>query len=101
MNFQGNIAYDTNILGEAPRSFKVAFFDFLDKKVKSQKGIEVTFFQPRQIESVKPNYDYKNDCYTLNFYGRVKRASARNFILQDPEDPDSVMFMHGKVVFVI
>jgi len=33
----------------------------------------------------------------LNFYGRVKEASARNFILLDPEDPDSVILMHGKV----
>jgi len=49
------------------------------------------------IESVKPKYDEKYDCYTLNFYGRVKEASARNFILHNPDDPDSVILMHGKV----
>jgi len=31
---QANIGYDTNILGEAPRTFKVTFYDFLEKKVR-------------------------------------------------------------------
>lgn len=30
---KASISYSTNILGEAPRCFKVAFYDFLERKV--------------------------------------------------------------------
>ena len=37
------------------------------------------------------------DCYTLNFYGRVKKASAKNFQIIIPGDTDNILLQHGKV----
>jgi hypothetical protein len=82
-------------MGEMPRFFKVEFFDFLQNEVEKK-----SFFEQKmsKIVSLKPNYDPVKDCYTLNFYGRARRASARNFILTDPDNTEEVILMHGKVL---
>jgi len=78
------ITYDTNIMGDVPRNFVFDFYDFLES-------------QDNKLISVKPEYNRERDCYTLNFYGRAKVASARNFHLVMPTDLDSIILMHGKV----
>jgi len=44
-----------------------------------------------------PKYDADKDCYTLNFYGKAKVPSARNFILTFPHNQDNIILLQGKV----
>mmetsp|Transcript_13210 Transcript_13210/g.20598 ORF Transcript_13210/g.20598 Transcript_13210/m.20598 type:complete len:105 (+) Transcript_13210:1627-1941(+) len=61
-----------------------------------------------KFENMQPRYNEARGCYTLNFYGRVQKASARNFqLVQSPleeeeEEPDEDMedmplLTHGKI----
>jgi hypothetical protein len=45
---------------------------------------------------VKPEWNSQLECYCLNFYGRVKKASARNFQLVYEDDNDNILLQHGK-----
>ena len=58
--------------------------------------------------NVPPKYNSSRGCYTLNFFGRVNKASARNFQLsrraidsedEDEEEVDESEFLlsHGKM----
>jgi ribosomal protein L17 len=64
------IQYDSNFFAEKPRSFRVSFYDFMrnDNDTVTHK-----------FENLQPRYNEARGCYTLNFYGRVQKASARNF----------------------
>jgi len=66
------IEYDSNFFAEKPRSFRVSFHDFMrnDSETITHK-----------FENMQPRYNEARGCYTLNFYGRVQKASARNFQL--------------------
>eukprot|EP01017_Pseudomicrothorax_dubius_P046241 TRINITY_DN8112_c0_g1_i3.p1 TRINITY_DN8112_c0_g1~~TRINITY_DN8112_c0_g1_i3.p1 ORF type:complete len:525 (-),score=110.13 TRINITY_DN8112_c0_g1_i3:162-1736(-) len=79
----GRIIYETNVMGQQPRFFSCEIQDFLDNKLKTMKN-------------VRPDYNPKKECYQLNFYGRARLASARNFQMVIPDDPDSILLMHGK-----
>jgi tubby-related protein 1 len=69
-------------MGECPRYF----------------GIELIHDnQAHKLENLKPEFNQDMDCYCLNFYGRVKKASAKNFQIICPEDPDNIILQHGKV----
>lgn len=61
------IEYDTNFFAEKPRSFRVKVVDDLAKQTE------------RYFENLTPKFNEQRGCYTLNFYGRVSKASARNF----------------------
>lgn len=64
------IEYDSNFFAEKPRSFRVSFYDFLRNDSE-----HIT----HKFENMQPRYNEARGCYTLNFYGRVQKASARNF----------------------
>jgi hypothetical protein len=78
------VHYDSNILGEGPRSLQVWLTD-----EATQSKVE--------LRNVQPKWNERTECYTLNFYGRVSRASAKNFQLVMPDDPDTIYLMFGKV----
>jgi len=78
----GVIKYETNIMGECPRYFNVEVYN--DKEV-------------HKLENLKPEWNKDMECYCLNFYGRVKKASARNFQLIFPDDEDNIILQHGKI----
>jgi hypothetical protein len=63
------VEYDTNFFAEKPRAFKICQYD---TKKKEPKIIH-------KFENVPPKFNEKRGCYTLNFFGRVSKASARNF----------------------
>ena len=63
------IEYDSNFFAEKPRSFRVSFHDFI------MNDDSIT----HKFENMQPRYNEARGCYTLNFYGRVQKASARNF----------------------
>eukprot|EP00658_Telonema_sp_P-2_P071674 TRINITY_DN60904_c0_g1_i1.p1 TRINITY_DN60904_c0_g1~~TRINITY_DN60904_c0_g1_i1.p1 ORF type:complete len:397 (+),score=83.56 TRINITY_DN60904_c0_g1_i1:90-1193(+) len=51
----------------------------------------------QEIENVPPRWNEKHNCYMLNFSGRVKKASVKNFILSPPDQPDHQILLFGKV----
>jgi tubby and related proteins len=78
------IKFETNILGESPRSLSVEAWN--------EETKEMTKFK-----NLPPKWNERTECYTLNFYGRVSRASAKNFQLIMPEDTETVYLMFGKI----
>ena len=90
------IEYDSNFFAEKPRSFRVSFHDFM------MNSESVT----HRFENMQPKYNEARGCYTLNFYGRVNKASARNFQLIPSNDEDlegemgdneMPLLTHGKI----
>jgi len=83
------IEYDSNFFAEKPRSFRISICDY----EKNSFNINIAF------ENMAPKYNEARGCYTLNFFGRVNKASARNFqmILSDCDNDDDMYLTHGKV----
>jgi len=69
-------------MGECPRYFKLNLI--------SEGSLHM-------LENLKPEWNEEMDCYCLNFYSRVKKASAKNFQIVYPDDPDNIILQHGKV----
>jgi hypothetical protein len=82
----GKIIYDTNIMGECPRYFKSELY------TSSSDNIQTTHY----IKNLDPDWNVKLNCYCLNFYGRVKKASARNFQMVFSDDQEDILLQHGK-----
>jgi hypothetical protein len=78
------VHYDHNLLGDSPRSLQVWLTD------------EATQTQV-ELRNVQPKWNERTERYTLNFYGRASLASAKNFQLVKPDDPNSIYLMFGKV----
>lgn len=51
-----------------------------------------------KFSNLAPKFNEQRGCYTLNFYGRVNKASARNFQLidTDGDDDEEIFLSHGK-----
>ena len=81
--FLGKIIYETNIMGDYPRFFNIDV-------VKEDNSFI-------HLINMKPRWNSKMGCYTLNFYGRVKKASAKNFQIIEKDDEDNILLQHGKV----
>ena len=71
------IVYANNILGDSPREFTVKLGE-------------------RTLSNIKPKWSSQSNSYVLNFYGRVKKASARNFQLTEDAEEDVINLQHGK-----
>ena len=85
------IEYDSNFFAEKPRAFRTTIYD-LSKK---EQVVLATF------ENLQPKFNAARGCYTLNFFGRVQKASARNFQLvpstEEGEEPaEDFCLSHGK-----
>jgi hypothetical protein len=88
------IDYDSNFFAEKPRSFRITLFNLRPKFIGSDKIAH-------KFENLPPKYNEQRGCYTLNFFGRVQKASARNFQLkrsveEGEEEIDEFMLSHGK-----
>merc|ERR1719146_38767 len=79
---QCSIGYETNILGDCPRKISVDF---------EREGVKHSF------ENLHPKWDKKLNSYALPFFGRVKKASAKNFQLSVGQDANTIYLMFGKV----
>lgn len=66
------IDYDSNFFAEKPRAFRITLFDLSLKHAGSDRVAH-------KFENLPPKYNEQRGCYTLNFFGRVQKASARNF----------------------
>jgi len=69
-------------MGECPRFFEIDIYENQER---------------HRLSNLKPEWNEDMDCYCLNFYGRVKRASAKNFQIVYPDDSDNILLQHGKV----
>lgn len=76
------IGYETNILGSSPRKITVDFERDRDQY---------------HMENLQPRWDKKLNSYALPFFGRVKKASAKNFQLVLNSDMDTIYLMFGKI----
>mmetsp|Transcript_1134 Transcript_1134/g.1425 ORF Transcript_1134/g.1425 Transcript_1134/m.1425 type:complete len:170 (+) Transcript_1134:947-1456(+) len=65
------IEYDSNFFAEKPRQFRITFYDWKN----SYNPTEIT----NKLINMTPKFNHSRGCYTLNFFGRVNKASARNF----------------------
>ena len=81
------IEYDTNFFAERPRAFRISISDY-------EKGNDQQI--SRKFENLAPRFNDQRGCYTLNFYGRVSKASARNFQLVESGLEDDIYLSHGK-----
>ena len=69
-------------MGECPRYFKL--------EINHKNEVH-------SLQNLKPEFNESLDCYCLNFYGRVKKASAKNFQIIYPDDNDNIILQHGKI----
>merc|ERR1712129_10234 len=76
------IGYEANLLGDSPRKITVDF----------ERGAE-----KHHMENMQPRWDKKLNSYALPFFGRVKKASAKNFQLVVDDDPNTIFLMFGKI----
>mmetsp|Transcript_66093 Transcript_66093/g.186764 ORF Transcript_66093/g.186764 Transcript_66093/m.186764 type:complete len:543 (+) Transcript_66093:342-1970(+) len=76
------IGYETNLLGDCPRKISVDF----------QRG-----GTKYHMENMQPRWDKKLNSYALPFFGRVKKASAKNFQLVINNDQNTIFLMFGKI----
>jgi tubby-related protein 1 len=75
-------------MGECPRYFKL---EVITNNPNTNKK------EMHKLQNLKPEWNEEMDCYCLNFYGRVKKASAKNFQIIYPDDNDNILLQHGKV----
>lgn len=65
---------------------------FCDVCGDSASSSEVRFLTTR-----RPKWNPKHKSLTLDFHGRCSLASAKNFMLEDPDNPGKVKLLFGKV----
>ncbi len=46
--------------------------------------------------NLKPFWNESKNSYCLNFYGRVKKASKKNFQIIEKDDEENILLQHGK-----
>jgi hypothetical protein len=46
--------------------------------------------------NLKPFWNESKNSYCLNFYGRVKKASNKNFQIIEKDDEENILLQHGK-----
>lgn len=81
------IEYDTNFFAEKPRSFRVSVVENVPGELP----------RDRYFDNLPPKFNEQRGCYTLNFYGRVSKASARNFqLIERDGDDEEIILSHGK-----
>lgn len=68
------------------------------KKSTMMQAINSLNFKDMQpLMNKPPVWSDKKGAWTLNFHGRVTRASVKNFQLVRPEDHEHVVLQHGRV----
>ncbi|QDZ19951.1 tubby-like protein [Chloropicon primus] len=108
----GNIKYSFNMLGgRGPRSVQV---NLADEEALGAGGVGPDEHPPREessgagdgwghdepetvLENKLPRWHELLQCWCLDFGGRVKCASVKNFQLVSRDDPDEIILQFGKV----
>ena len=92
--------YESNVLGRVPNSMSVALGGDGNEPVP-KGGLEDRLEKDKRkltiLETKKPRWNAELDAWTMDFKGRVKLASKKNFQLTHKSDPDKVLMLFGKV----
>jgi tubby and related proteins len=108
------VVYDTNILGRVPNAMKVhiphkritndAIVDDdlpYHKLEAAENGLLAMVDKSgpdySRLETRKPIWSDDLEAWTMDFHGRVKLASKKNFLLVSENAPDEVIMLFGKV----
>ncbi|GMI19667.1 hypothetical protein TrRE_jg6902, partial [Triparma retinervis] len=113
------LVYKTNVLGRVPNAMnivipkpgrKIEYGDYNDnvdagddKGAKTDKSDMYAAYSSTTkredfivLETRKPKWNPKMEAWTMDFKGRAKLASKKNFILIDPDYEDRALFLFGK-----
>ncbi|GMH82213.1 hypothetical protein TL16_g09184 [Triparma laevis f. inornata] len=107
------LVYQTNVLGRVPNAMNIViprpgldneFRDDAtgDKNQIDSSGMYKAYSNNERdkfvmMETKKPKWNPKMEAWTMDFKGRAKLASKKNFILVDPTVDERVLMMFGKV----
>jgi len=104
------VMYETNVMGfKGPRKMTVVIPGMDDRqqpiavmpKVDRDKIVERFKLQRMTdlltLRNKQPTWNEETQSYVLNFGGRVKAASVKNFQIVHEEDPDYVILQFGRV----
>ncbi|GMI28289.1 hypothetical protein TeGR_g12214, partial [Tetraparma gracilis] len=113
---QALLVYATNVLGRVPNAMTIvvpkpgkggAFFDSAAEEGRGGGGADAStmykaYSEGNKTEFVvlntrKPKWNPKMEAWTMDFKGRAKLASKKNFILVDEDVDDRVLMLFGKV----
>eukprot|EP00299_Pterocystis_sp_00344_P001254 c11088_g1_i1.p1 GENE.c11088_g1_i1~~c11088_g1_i1.p1 ORF type:complete len:550 (-),score=89.75 c11088_g1_i1:990-2639(-) len=105
-----HIVFDRNVMGSQPRALKVRLpdreilpdplpQDAASSSTSPQDDLGDGILPSRFLEFINkpPFWNEENECWMLDFFGRVNLASAKNFQLITQENSDDVYLMFGKM----
>ena len=115
---QALLVYKTNVMGRIPNAMSIvlpkpgvttAYYD--DETATTAGGgskvdgsmMYKAYASKKQkdkfivLETKKPRWNPKMDAWTMDFKGRAKLASKKNFQLVDIEDQDRILMLFGKM----
>uniref|UniRef100_A0A0D9S314 TUB like protein 2 n=1 Tax=Chlorocebus sabaeus TaxID=60711 RepID=A0A0D9S314_CHLSB len=106
----GAVCYEPNILGYlGPRKLTVILpgtnsqNQRIDVQPRNEQESLLSRYQRGEkqglllLHSKTPSWNEENGVYTLNFHGRVTRASVKNFQIVDPKHPEHLVLQFGRV----
>ena len=98
----GVVQYEVNILGRVPNAMAVLLqsrdldVDAKLEDVASRPVPEGEASQVHRCTTKKPKWNDALDAWTMDFRGRVKVASKKNFQIACDDFPDQVLLLFGK-----
>ncbi|XP_070943489.1 tubby-related protein 2 isoform X3 [Macaca nemestrina] len=106
----GAVCYEPNILGYlGPRKMTAILpgtnsqNQRIDVQPRNEQESLLSRYQRGEkqglllLHSKTPSWNKENGVYTLNFHGRVTRASVKNFQIVDPKHPEHLVLQFGRV----
>eukprot|EP00949_MAST-11_sp_MAST-11-sp1_P004064 g4064.t1 len=109
------VVYDTNVLGRVPNSMTIVVprwpSDFdpngpaprAHAEVKCKRNLASKYSGRKyrdvvnRLRTRKPIWSEDLEAWTMDFHGRVKVASKKNFLLVSEDDDEKVILLFGKV----
>ncbi|KAI4896572.1 hypothetical protein NFI96_008485 [Prochilodus magdalenae] len=70
-----------------------SLFQKWQRKKKKEKQLDNTI----QMHSTEAVWNEANKCYEMDFYGRTKLMSRRNFQLLNADSPDKILMLFARV----
>ena len=92
------VQYDMNIMGRVPNSMQI-YVPRKSERVYSMEKHRKTRNGVYACRTRKPKWSDRNQSWTMDFRGRCKVASKKNFLIvcDDIKDSDQVLLLFGKM----
>ena len=95
------LIYDTNVLGRVPNAMRVVV-PRPGVSTSTHRNMHSAWQKNKaeflEVRTKKPKWNARMEAWTMDFKGRAKLASKKNFILIDPDDEDErVLMLFGKM----